>query len=108
MGRRASGCAGRRSCTASGGKRREASARLGISGWLFAPLNHSSGCDLRLHRADRGTSAAELCLPASELLFLDDLGTNLKTARHLGTRTLKVVDAEQGLAALHEALAHAD
>ena len=57
MGRRASGCAGRRSCTASGGKRREASARLGISGWLFAPLNHSSGCDLRLHRADRGTSA---------------------------------------------------
>ena len=51
---------------------------------------------------------AELCLPASELLFLDDLGTNLKTARHLGTRTLKVVDAEQGLAALHEALAHAD
>ncbi len=37
-------------------------------------------------------------------VFLDDLGVNLKPARALGIRTIKVVDPDAALAELEEAL----
>jgi putative hydrolase of the HAD superfamily len=39
---------------------------------------------------------------ATEAVFLDDLGVNLKPARALGIRTIKVVDPHQALAELQE------
>jgi len=38
----------------------------------------------------------------TEAVFLDDLGINLKPARALGIRTIKVVDPDQALAELEE------
>jgi putative hydrolase of the HAD superfamily len=43
-------------------------------------------------------------IQASEALFLDDLGINLKTARAMGMNTIKVVSEQQALADLTEAL----
>jgi putative hydrolase of the HAD superfamily len=40
----------------------------------------------------------------TEAVFLDDLGINLKPARALGITTIKVVDPDQALAELEEAL----
>jgi putative hydrolase of the HAD superfamily len=42
-----------------------------------------------------------------ESVFLDDLGINLKPARAMGMRTIKVVTAEQALDELEAALGHA-
>ena len=39
-----------------------------------------------------------------EAVFLDDLGVNLKPARALGIRTIKVVDPDRALAELEEAV----
>jgi putative hydrolase of the HAD superfamily len=41
---------------------------------------------------------------ADECVFLDDLGVNLKPARALGMRTIKVASADQALADLESAL----
>ena len=41
-----------------------------------------------------------------EVIFLDDLGVNLKPARELGMRTIKVITAEQALAELETLLGH--
>ena len=41
-----------------------------------------------------------------EVIFLDDLGVNLKPARALGMRTIKVINADQALAELETLLGH--
>ena len=41
-----------------------------------------------------------------EVIFLDDLGVNLKPARALGMRTIKVITADQALAELETLLGH--
>ena len=41
-----------------------------------------------------------------EVIFLDDLGVNLKPARELGMRTIKVITANQALAELENLLGH--
>lgn len=46
----------------------------------------------------------ELGVPASAVVFLDDLGVNLKPARAMGMTTLKVSDPQQALAELEAAL----
>ena len=40
----------------------------------------------------------------AEAVFLDDLGINLKPARHMGMHTIKVVSAEQALRELYSVL----
>jgi putative hydrolase of the HAD superfamily len=40
---------------------------------------------------------AELAVPAEEVVFLDDLGVNLKPARAMGMATIKVTDAASAL-----------
>ena len=40
---------------------------------------------------------ARLDVPASETVFLDDLGINLKPARDMGMTTIKVVDSHDAL-----------
>lgn len=42
----------------------------------------------------------EMALAAAEVVFLDDLGVNLKPARELGMTTIKVVDPDEALAEL--------
>ena len=42
----------------------------------------------------------QLAIEPSEAVMLDDLGVNLKPAREMGIRTIKVVDADQALAEL--------
>jgi putative hydrolase of the HAD superfamily len=44
----------------------------------------------------------ELAVRPEEVVFLDDLGINLKPARALGMRTIKVVDPDDALAELEE------
>jgi putative hydrolase of the HAD superfamily len=46
----------------------------------------------------------ELGVEAERAVFLDDLGVNLKPARALGMRTIKVVDPGQALAELEGVL----
>jgi putative hydrolase of the HAD superfamily len=46
----------------------------------------------------------EVGVPAAEIVYLDDLGINLKPARALGMRTIKVVDPEVALAELSAVL----
>lgn len=41
---------------------------------------------------------------AAEAVFLDDLGVNLKPARHLGMHTIKVVSGDQALRELYSVL----
>jgi putative hydrolase of the HAD superfamily len=43
---------------------------------------------------------SRLDVPASEVVFLDDLGINLKPARAMGMTTIKVLDPEQALTEL--------
>jgi putative hydrolase of the HAD superfamily len=43
---------------------------------------------------------AEMGLPGEKIVFLDDIGANLKSARALGMTTIKVLDAEQALGEL--------
>jgi putative hydrolase of the HAD superfamily len=47
---------------------------------------------------------AELGVPASEVVFVDDLGVNLKPARAMGMTTIKVVDPDVALAELESVL----
>jgi putative hydrolase of the HAD superfamily len=46
-----------------------------------------------------------LGLPGAALLFVDDLGVNLKTAARLGWQTLKYVDTAEFVAALARVVA---
>jgi putative hydrolase of the HAD superfamily len=46
----------------------------------------------------------ELGAEPSNVVFLDDIGSNLKTARELGMTTIKVVDADTALAELESVL----
>jgi putative hydrolase of the HAD superfamily len=39
---------------------------------------------------------------AEECIFLDDLGINLKPAKAMGMKTIKVIDTDQALAALEQ------
>jgi putative hydrolase of the HAD superfamily len=50
---------------------------------------------------------ARLNVLASEAIFLDDLGMNLKPAREMGMRTIKVVDPVDALAELESVLGFA-
>jgi putative hydrolase of the HAD superfamily len=63
-----------------------------------------AGCrkpDLRFYE-----SACELLdIEPAEAVFLDDLGVNLKPARAMGMRTIKVVDPDQALAELEGVVA---
>ena len=43
---------------------------------------------------------ARLNVLASEAVFLDDLGMNLKPAREMGMATIKVIDPDSALAEL--------
>jgi putative hydrolase of the HAD superfamily len=49
-------------------------------------------------------ACATLGVEPHEAVFLDDLGINLKPARALGMRTIKVTDPDQALAELEEVL----
>ena len=46
----------------------------------------------------------ELGVPASEIVFLDDLGVNLKPAAAMGMTTIKVIDADKAIAELEAAV----
>jgi putative hydrolase of the HAD superfamily len=50
------------------------------------------------------TACELLDIDPSEAVFLDDLGVNLKPARAMGMRTIKVVDPDRALAELQELL----
>ncbi len=47
-----------------------------------------------------------LGVACEETVFLDDLGVNLKPARSLGIRTIKVADPDAALAELEAHLGH--
>jgi putative hydrolase of the HAD superfamily len=49
----------------------------------------------------------ELGVAPAESVFLDDIGANLKAARALGMRTIKVETPEEALAELEQALGFA-
>ena len=51
-------------------------------------------------------ACAALGVGPEESVFLDDLGINLKPARALGMRTIKVTDPDQAIAELELVLAH--
>jgi putative hydrolase of the HAD superfamily len=52
-------------------------------------------------------ACATLGVEPEESVFLDDLGVNLKPARALGMRTIKVTDPDVALAELEKVLGHA-
>jgi putative hydrolase of the HAD superfamily len=52
-------------------------------------------------------ACATLGVEPEESVFLDDLGVNLKPARALGMRTIKVTDPDEALAELESVLGHA-
>ena len=47
---------------------------------------------------------AEMGVPGERIVFLDDIGANLKSARELGMTSIKVIDAEQALGELQTLL----
>jgi putative hydrolase of the HAD superfamily len=51
-------------------------------------------------------ACATVSVEPEESVFLDDLGVNLKPARALGMRTIKVTDPDQALAELERVLEH--
>jgi len=51
-------------------------------------------------------ACARLAVDAAQVVFLDDLGMNLKPARAMGMRTIKVLDPDQALADLEAELGH--
>src|ERR1700733_7355389 len=51
-------------------------------------------------------ACATVGVEPDEVVFLDDLGINLKPARALGMRTIKVTDPDQALAELERVLEH--
>jgi putative hydrolase of the HAD superfamily len=83
-------------------------AAEGAAGSAYTPvLEHfdvvveSSRAGMRKPDPDLYRTACELLdVAADEAVFLDDLGVNLKPAREMGMRTIKVVDPEAALAEL--------
>lgn len=74
---------------------------------LFDAVVESSRVGVRKPEPRFYELACELLdIEASEAVFLDDLGVNLKPARAMGMRTIKVESAEQALAELAEILGH--
>lgn len=72
---------------------------------LFDFVLESSATGLRKSEPGFYELALEMAgVDASEVLFLDDLGINLKPARAMGMTTIKVVSEEQALAELADAL----
>jgi putative hydrolase of the HAD superfamily len=51
-------------------------------------------------------ACAAVGVAPEESVFLDDLGVNLKPARAVGMRTIKVTDPDQALAELEAVLGH--
>jgi putative hydrolase of the HAD superfamily len=51
-------------------------------------------------------ACATVGVQPEEVVFLDDLGVNLKPARALGMRTIKVTDPDQALVELEQILEH--
>jgi putative hydrolase of the HAD superfamily len=51
-------------------------------------------------------ACTELRVAPSEAIFLDDIGSNLKTARELGMATIKVVEPDEALAELERLTGH--
>jgi putative hydrolase of the HAD superfamily len=51
-------------------------------------------------------ACAAVGVEPEEVVFLDDLGVNLKPARALGMRTIKVTDPDQALVELEQILEH--
>jgi putative hydrolase of the HAD superfamily len=51
-------------------------------------------------------ACAAVGVEPDEVVFLDDLGVNLKPARALGMRTIKVTDPDQALVELEQILEH--
>jgi putative hydrolase of the HAD superfamily len=51
-------------------------------------------------------ACATVGVDPDEVVFLDDLGINLKPARALGMRTIKVTDPDQALVELEQILEH--
>jgi putative hydrolase of the HAD superfamily len=51
-------------------------------------------------------ACATVGVQPEEVVFLDDLGVNLKPARALGMRTIKVTDPDEALAELEQILEH--
>ena len=75
---------------------------------LFDAVVESSKVGVRKPEPRFYTIACEMLgVEPDETVFLDDLGINLKPARALGMRTIKVGRPEQALAELEEILGHA-
>ena len=51
-------------------------------------------------------ACAAVGVEPDEVVFLDDLGVNLKPARALGMHTIKVTDPDQALVELEQILEH--
>ena len=72
---------------------------------LFDVVVESSKVGLRKPDPDFYRLACRMAaVEPSEVVFLDDLGVNLKPARAMGMTTLKVTDAREALAELGELL----
>lgn len=72
---------------------------------LFDVVVESSKAGVRKpDRAAYELVLAELQVPADEVVFLDDLGVNLKPARALGMTTIKVTEPETALTELETCL----
>ena len=72
---------------------------------LFDVLVESSRVGVRKPEPAFYEMACEmLAIEPSEAVMLDDLGVNLKPAREMGMRTIKVLDASQALAELEAVL----
>jgi putative hydrolase of the HAD superfamily len=71
----------------------------------FDVVVESSKIGVRKPEVGFYTTACELLgVTPEECVFLDDLGINLKPARHLGMETIKVVDPDEALAELSKLL----
>jgi putative hydrolase of the HAD superfamily len=78
---------------------------LGLFGELFDVVIESSRVGVRKPDPRFYEIALEaLGVQASEAVFLDDLGINLKTARQMGMQTIKVVNGHQAIAELYALL----
>jgi putative hydrolase of the HAD superfamily len=78
---------------------------LGLFGELFDVVIESSRVGVRKPDPRFYELACEaLGVEPSESVFLDDLGINLKPARAMGMRTIKVRDGHQAVAELYEVL----
>jgi putative hydrolase of the HAD superfamily len=81
---------------------------LGLFDELFDVIIESSKVGVRKPDPRFYEMACEaLAVTPTEAVFLDDLGINLKPARQMGMRTIKVVTGHQAIAELYEILGEA-